>query len=77
MQGVVAKVEEGVAGKPAAAKSACAHPAKKHISLDAAAINKAHARMVQPSCWQEVISNWCRLRQLCGWTSVVQEWKYM
>ncbi len=41
MEGVVARVGEGVAAKPAAAKSACAHPAKKHRSLDAAAINKA------------------------------------
>ena len=41
MQGVVPKVEECVAGKPAAAKSACAHPAKKARNSDAAAINNA------------------------------------
>ena len=41
MQGVVAKVEEGVADKPAAAKSACAPPAKKPRNADAAAINGA------------------------------------
>ncbi len=41
MQGVVPKVEEGVAGKPAAAKSAGAPPAKKPRNSDAAAINKA------------------------------------
>ena len=41
MQGVVAKVEEGVAGKPAAAKSAGAPPANRPRNSDAAAINKA------------------------------------